>query len=40
MSLHLVGDNTTLRHYNTKRMAKAITQNNFTPRCEGQIQFQ
>jgi len=39
-SLHLVGDNTTLRHYNKNRTAKAITQNNFTPRHEGQIQFQ
>ena len=39
-SLYLIGDNTTLRHYDKNGMAKAITQNNFTPRHEGQIQFQ
>jgi hypothetical protein len=42
ITLHciLLCDYTTLRHYNKNGIAKAITQNNFTPHREGQIQFQ
>jgi hypothetical protein len=39
-ALYLAVDNTTLRHYNKNEMAKATTQNNFAPHCEGQMQFQ